>query len=202
MFTLLLGQKLLLSLDVSGRDDIENISSLSLLDKQANKAMTLSLKEGKGFYKGKYYSLFIPTIPTFRLQITGFDKQGAEFQRLKTSLFSVGTTQLKQLFAGNESNSIRPGDSIVLKFNLRNTGEADIFNVKATDDLSFTKEVLPESVRVKKNASVDILVRLHAGENASYGDTATVTLSVEANSFDESVSNFIVSYVTVAAKVG
>ena len=190
-----------MSFELSGRDHIGNISSLSIVDKQANEAKTLSIKEGKGFHKGKYYSLFVPTVQTFRIKITGLDANGAEFQRLKTSLINVGTTELKQVLAGNGSIAVSPGDSIKLKFILRNKGKSDEFRIKAIDDMSYTQDVSPYSVRLEQNASVDISVTLKVNQSALHGTTATITVSVEAGSLEESASSFIVSYVSVAAKV-
>ena len=196
-----LGQKLLLSFEMSGNDQVGTVSSLFLLDKQGNLIHTYPVREGKGLYRGTYCAIFIPPERTFRLQVIGFDREGAKFNRVKSPLHTVGTTELKRMNVENDSSLIFPGESLVLKFNLKNKGKSSMFDVEATDDLSYIKHVSLRSVRLPHDASTDILVTLHAPVNATSGDTATVTLHVSPSSFDMSSSNFIISYVTVAAKV-
>ena len=89
------GQLLLLTMDFVGQQ-IQKPSNLTLVDSNGEDLETFNITQGQGFYKDTYFVTFVPSVENFRLKVTGIDKNGARFQRIKPTLYSLGDVKLSQ----------------------------------------------------------------------------------------------------------
>ena len=196
------GQTLWLTLDFVGRKEIDRVSFLTLVDINGTDLETFNITQGQGFYKNTYFVTFVPYAEKFRLKVTGIDKTGAHFQRVKPTLFTLGDIKLSQNVDNiNGSNSIFPGETLELEINVQNSGDTQTLYFTASDDLKYFKSISPSQDTLGKNDTLVLRLALIAPSNARYGVTSTVTVFASQNSDHTQVVNFMVFFVTVASKV-
>ena len=195
------GQTLLLTLDFVGQQ-IETVSNLTLVGVNGTDLETFSIIQGEGLYQDSYFVTFVPTAERFRLKVTGIDKSGAPFQRIKPTLFTLGDVKLSPSVDNrNNSNTVFPGESLVVKINVKNSGDSQRIYFTASDDLGYFKSINPSQDMLGRNDTVILRLTLLAPSNAPYGVTSTVTVFASQNSDFTQVVNFMVFFVTVASKV-
>ena len=194
------GQTLWLTLDFVGRKEIDRVSTLKLLDLNGTDLETFNITQGKGFYKNNYFVTFVPSSEKFRLKVTGIDKTGARFQRVKPTLFTLGDIKLSQN-VDNGSNSIFPGETLEVEIYVQNSGDTQTLYFRASDDLQYVRSISPPQGTLGKNNTLVLHLALTAPNNARYGVTSTVTVFTSQNSNFTQVVNFMVFFVTVASKV-
>ena len=113
----------MLTLDFVGQD-IDAVSNLTLVGVNGTDLETFSITQGEGFYQDSYYVTFVPSPDRFRLKVTGFDTNGARFQRVKPTFFTLGDVKLSQTIdSRNNSNVIFPGETLELEINVENSGD-------------------------------------------------------------------------------
>jgi len=188
---------LLLTLNFVGQD-IDAVSNLTLVGVDGTDLETFNITQGEGFYQDSYYVTFIPSPDRFRLKVTGFDKSGARFQRVKPTLFTLGDVKLD---SRNNSNAIFPGETLELEIKVENSGDTQTLYFKASDDLNYFKSISPDRSTLGKNDTLTLRVTLLAPSHATYGVTSTVTVFASQNSDHTQVVTFMVLFVTVASKV-
>lgn len=194
------GQTLLLKLDFVGRQ-MKTATNLTLVGIDGTNLETFNITQGQGYYQDSYFVTFTPTAEKFRLKVTGKDKSGARFQRIKPTLFTLGDVKLSlNIDNANNSNTIFPGEILEVRVDVKTLGDPQTLYFTASDDLDFFKSVLPTRDTLGKNGTVVLRVRLVAPSNTSYGLTSTVTVFASQNSNSTQVVNFMVFYVTVASK--
>ena len=199
------GQTLWLTLDFVGRKAIDRVSTLNLVDLNGTDLETFNITQGQGFYKNTYFVTFVPSAEKFRLKVTGTDKSGARFQRVKPTLFTLGDVRLSQNVDNiNGSNSIFPGETLELEIDVQNSGDTQTLYFRASDDLQYVTNasINPLQGILRKNRTLVLRLALTAPNNARYGVTSTVTVFASQNSDFTQVVNFMVFFVTVASKVG
>ena len=163
---------------------------------------TFSIIQGEGLYQDSYFVTFVPTAERFRLKVTGIDKSGTRFQRIKPTLFILGDVKLSPSVDNrNNLNTVFPGESLVVEINVKNSGDSQTIYFTASDDLGYFKSISPSQDRLRKNGTVVLRLSLRAPSNAPYGVTSTVTVFASQNSDFTQVVNFMVFFVTVASKV-
>ena len=196
------GQTLWLTLDFVGRKEIDRVSFLTLVDINGTDLETFNITQGQGFYKNTYFVTFVPYTEKFRLKVTGIDKTGAHFQRVKPTLFTLGDIKLSQNVDNiNGSNSIFPGETLEVEIDVQNSGDTQKLYFKASDDLQYFTSISPSQSTLGKNDTLVLRVTLLTPSNARYGVTSTVTVFASQNSNFTEVVNFMVFFVTVASKV-
>ena len=196
------GQTLWLTLDFVGRKEINRVSYLTLVDLNGTDLETFNITQGQGFYKNTYFVTFVPYTEKFRLKVTGIDKTGAHFQRVKPTLFTLGDIKLSQNVDNiNGSNSIFPGETLELEINVQNSADTQTLYFTASDDLKYFRSISPLQDTLGKNDTLALRLALIAPSNARYGVTSTVTVFASQNSDHTQVVNFMVFFVTVASKV-
>ena len=196
------GQTLWLTLDFVGRKEIDRVSFLTLVDLNGTDLETFNITQGQGYYKNFYFVTFVPSAETFRLKVTGIDKTGTRFQRVKPTLFSLGDIKLSQNVDNiNGSNSIFPGETLEVEIDVQNSGDTQKLYFKASDDLQYFTRISPSQSTLGKNDTLVLRVTLLTPSNARYGVTSTVTVFASQNSNFTEVVNFMVFFVTVASKV-
>ncbi|CAH3040735.1 unnamed protein product [Porites evermanni] len=195
------GQTLWLTLDFVGRKEIDRVSFLTLVDLNGTDLETFNITQGQGFYKNTYFVTFVPSAEKFRLKVTGIDKTGAHFQRVKPTLFTLGDIKLSQNVDNiNGSNSIFPGETLDLEINVENSGDTQTLYFTASDDLKYFRSISPSQDTLGKDDTLALRLALIAPSNARYGVTSTVTVFASQNSDHTQVVNFMVFFVTVASK--
>ena len=196
------GQTLWLTLDFVGRKEIDSVSTLTLVYLNGTDLETFNITQGQGFYKNTYFVTFVPSAEKFRFKVTGVDKSGAHFQRVKPTLFTLGDIKLTQnVHDINGSNSIFPGETLEVKINVQNSGDVQTLYFNASDDLHYFKSISPSKGTLGKNDTLVLRLALIAPSNARYGVTSTVTVFASQDSEFTQVVNFMVFFVTVASKV-
>ena len=198
------GQTLWLTLDFVGRKEIDRVSFLTLVDINGTDLETFNITQGQGFYKNTYFVTFVPSAEKFRMKVTGTDKSGARFQRVKPTLFTLGDVKLSQNVDNiNGSNSIFPGETLEVEIDVQNSGDTQTLYFRASDDLQYVTNasINPLQGILRKNNTLVLRLALTAPSNARYGVTSTVTVFVSQNSDFTQVVNFMVFFVTVASKV-
>ena len=76
--------------------------------------------------------------------MTGIDKTGAHFQRVKPTLFTLGDIKLSQNVDNiNGSNSIFPGETLELEINVQNSADTQTLYFTASDDLNYLRSISP-----------------------------------------------------------
>ena len=196
------GQTLWLTLDFVGRKEIDRVSFLTLVDLNGTDLETFNITQGQGFYKNTYFVTFVPYAEKFRLKVTGTDKTGAHFQRVKPTLFTLGDIKLSQNVDNiNGSNSIFPGETLELEINVQNSADTQTLYFTASDDLKYFRSISLLQDTLGKNDTLALRLALIAPSNARYGVTSTVTVFASQNSDHTQVVNFMVFFVTVASKV-
>ena len=198
------GQTLWLTLDFVGRKEIDRVSFLTLVDLNGTDLETFNITQGQGFYKNTYFVTFVPSAEKFRMKVTGTDKSGARFQRVKPTLFTLGDVKLSQNVDNiNGSNSIFPGETLEVEIDVQNSGDTQTLYFRASDDLQYVTNasINPLQGILRKNNTLVLRLALTAPSNARYGVTSTVTVFVSQNSDFTQVVNFMVFFVTVASKV-
>ncbi|KAJ7382676.1 hypothetical protein OS493_033734 [Desmophyllum pertusum] len=181
--------------------EIDAVSNLTLVGVDGTDLETFNITQGEGFYQNSYYVAFIPSSDTFRLKVTGLDKSGALFQRVKPTLFTLGDVKLSQnVDNSSSSNAIVPGESLELEINVKNTGDPQTLYFTASDDLKYFNSTNPSQGILGKNDTLILRVSLLAPGHAAYGVTSTVTVVVSQNSDFTQLVNFMVLFVTVASK--
>ena len=182
--------------------EIDAVSNLTLVGVDGADLETFSITQGEGFYQNSYYVAFIPSSDRFRLKVTGLDKSGALFQRVKPTLFTLGDVKLSQnVDNSSSSNAIVPGEVLELEINVKNTGDPQTLYFTASDDLKYFHSINPSQGNLGKNDTLVLRVSLLAPGHAVYGVTSTVTVVVSQNSDFTQLVNFMVLFVTVASKV-
>ena len=189
---------MLLTLDFVGHE-IGTVSNLTLVDVNGADLETFNITQGEGFYKNSYFVTFIPSPEKFRLKVTGFDKSGSRFQRIKPTLFTLGDVKLTQNV--NNSNAIFAGETLELEVNVKNSGDTQTLYFTASDDLKYFSSINPTLGTLGKNDTSVLRLTLLAPSHARYGVTTTVTVFASQNSDFTQVVNFMVLFVTVASKV-
>ena len=196
------GQTLWLTLDFVGRKEIDRVSFLTLVDLNGTDLETFNITQGQGFYKNTYFVTFVPYAEKFRLKVTGIDKTGAHFQRVKPTLFTLGDIKMSQNVDNiNGSNSFFPGETLELEINVQNSADTQTLYFTASDDLKYFRSISPSQDTLGKNDTLALRLALIAPSNARYGVTSTVTVFASQNSDHTQVVNFMVFFVTVASKV-
>ena len=89
-------------MDFIGKE-IEKASNLTLVGVNGTDLQTFNIT--KGSYKNSYFVTFVPSPEKFRLKVTGTDKTGARFQRVKPTLFTLGDVKLSQNVDGRNSSA-------------------------------------------------------------------------------------------------
>ena len=195
------GQLLLLTMDFVGQQ-IQKPSNLTLVDSNGGDHETFNITQGQGFYKDTYFVTFVPSVENFRLKVTGIDKNGARFQRIKPTLYSLGDVKLSQKVNNkNSPNTIFAGKSLELEINVKNSGDRQTLYFTASDDLNFYSRIHPSQASLGRNDTQVLRLALAAPSSAKYGVTSTVTVFASQTSDFTQVVNFMVFYVTVASKV-
>ena len=193
-----------LTLDFVGRKEIDRVSTLNLVDLNGTDLETFNITQGQGFYKNTYFVTFVPSAEKFRMKVTGTDKSGARFQRVKPTLFTLGDVKLSQNVDNiNGSNSIFPGETLEVEIDVQNSGDTQRLYFRASDDLQYVTNasINPLQGILRKNNTLVLRLALTAPSNARYGVTSTITVFVSQNSDFTQVVNFMVFFVTVASKV-
>ena len=186
-------------MDFIGKE-IEKASNLTLVGVNGTDLQTFNITQGS--YKNSYFVTFVPSPEKFRLKVTGTDKTGARFQRVKPTLFTLGDVKLSQNVDGrNSSNTIIPGKTLEVEINVKNSGDTQTLYFTASDDLEYYKGISPSKGTLGMNDTLVLRVTLLAPSNAKYGVTSTVTVFASQNSDFTQVVNFMVLFVTVASKV-
>ncbi|XP_068697149.1 von Willebrand factor A domain-containing protein 7-like [Montipora foliosa] len=194
------GQTLLLTMDFVGKG-IEQAISLTLVGINGTDLEKFSITEGRGFYQGSYFATFIPTAGKFRLKVTGIDKSGAPFQRMKPTLFTLGDVKFSpNVVSRSGLTTVFPAERSEVEINVTNSGDSQTIYFSASDDLSYVKSVNPSQANLQKNGTIVLRVALLAPSDASYGVTSTVTVFASQNPDYTQVVNFMVFFVTVASK--
>ena len=190
---------MLLTIDFVG-EGLQKACNLTLVGVNGSDLGTFRIMQGS--YKTSYFVTFVPSAEKFRLKLSGTDKTGASFQRAKPTLFTLGDVKLfKNINSRNSSNTIFPGKTTEFEINVRNSGEMQNLYFTASDDLEYFKTIKPLQGTLGKNDTLVLRLTMVAPSNAKYGVTSTVTLFVSQNSDFTQVVNFMVLFVTVAAKV-
>ena len=186
-------------MDFIGKE-IEKASNLTLVGVNGTDLQTFNI--AKGSYKNSYFVTFVPSPEKFRLKVTGTDKTGARFQRVKPTLFTLGDVKLSQNVDGrNSSNTIIPGKTLEVEINVKNSGDTQTLYFTASDDLEYYKSISPSKGTLGMNDTLVLRLSLLAPSNAKYGVTSTVTVFASQNLDFTQVVNFMVLFVTVASKV-
>ena len=181
---------------------IEQVINLTLVSINGTDLETFSITEGRGFYQGSYFATFIPTAGKFRLKVTGIDKSGAPFQRMKPTLFTLGDVKFSpNVVRRSGLTTVFPAERSEVEINVTNSGDRQTIYFSASDDLSYVKSVNPSRANLQKNGTIVLRVALLAPSDASYGVTSTVTVFASQNPDYTQVVNFMVFFVTVASKV-
>ena len=192
---------MLLTLDFVGQQ-IETVSNLTLVGVNGTDLETFSIIQGEGLYQDSYFVTFVPTAERFRLKVTGIDKNGTRFQRLKPTLFTLGDVKLSpNVDNRNNSNMLFPGESLEVQVKVINSGDTQTLHFTASDDLGYFNSISPTRYNLGRNDSLILRVTLLAPSNALYGVTGTVTVFASQNSDFTQVVNFMVFFVTVTSKV-
>ena len=179
---------------------MEKASNLTLVGVNGTDLQTFNITQGS--YKNSYFVTFVPSPEKFRLKVTGTDKTGARFQRVKPTLFTLGDVRLSQSVNGrNSSNTIIPGKTLEVEINVKNSGDTQTLYFTASDDLEYYKGINPSKGTLGMNDTLVLRVTLLAPSNAKYGVTSTVTVFASQNSVFTQIVNFMVLFVTVASKV-
>ena len=198
---ILSGQTLLLTLDFVGQQ-IETVSNLTLVGVNGTDLETFRIIQGEGLYQDSYFVAFVPTAERFRLKVTGIDKNGTRFQRIKPTLFTLGDVKLSPNADNrNISNMLFPGESLEVQVKVINSGDTQTLHFTASDDLGYFNSISPTRNNLGRNDSIILRVTLLAPSNAPYGVTGTVTVFASQNSDFTQVVNFMVFFVTVTSKV-
>ena len=192
---------MLLTLDFVGQQ-IETVSNLTLVGVNGTDLETFRIIQGKGLYQDSYFVAFVPTAERFRLKVTGTDKNGTRFQRIKPTLFTLGDVKLSpNVDNRNSSNMLFPGESLEVQVKVINSGDTQTLHFTASDDLGYFDSISPTRDNLGRNDSLILRVTLLAPSNAPYGVTGTVTVFASQNSDFTQVVNFMVFFVTVTSKV-
>ena len=192
---------MLLTLDFVGQQ-IETVSNLTLVGVSGTDLETFRIIQGKGLYQDFYFVAFVPTAERFRLKVTGTDKNGTRFQRIKPTLFTLGDVKLSpNVDNRNSSNMLFPGESLEVQVKVINSGDTQTLHFTASDDLGYFNSISPTRDNLGRNDSLILRVTLLAPSNAPYGVTGTVTVFASQNSDFTQVVNFMVFFVTVTSKV-
>ena len=192
---------MLLTLDFVGQQ-IETVSNLTLVGVNGTDLETFSIIQGEGLYQDSYFVTFVPTAERFRLKVTGVDKNGTRFQRIKPTLFTLGDVKLSpNIDNRNSSNMLFPGESLEVQVKVINSGDTQTLHFTASDDLGYFNTISPARYNLGRNDSLILRVTLLAPSNAPYGVTGTVTVFASQNSDFTQVVNFMVFFVTVTSKV-
>ena len=192
---------MLLTLDFVGQQ-IETVSNLTLVGVNGTDLETFSIIQGEGLYQDSYFVTFVPTTERFRLKVTGIDKNGTRFQRIKPTLFTLGDVKLSpNVDNRNSTNMLFPGESLEVQVKVINSGDTQTLHFTASDDLGYFNSISPSRDNLRRNDSLILRVTLLAPSNAPYGVTGTVTVFASQNSDFTQVVNFMVFFVTVTSKV-
>ena len=163
---------------------------------------TFSIIRGEGLYQDSYFVTFVPTAERFRLKVTGIDKSGTRFQRIKPTLFSLGDVKLSpNVDNRNSSNMLFPGESLEVQVKVINSGDTQTLHFTASDDLGYFSDISPRRDNLGVNDTLILRVTLRPPSNAPYGVTSTVTVFASQNSNFTQAVNFMVFFVTVTSKV-
>ncbi|XP_033104549.1 von Willebrand factor A domain-containing protein 7-like [Anneissia japonica] len=136
-----------------------------------------------------------PDIP-FLVRLVGRDGNGNVIHRLLNSVVEPSTTEIIA-YASTKNSILAPGGTSHVKFTVFNIGKPALFRIKATDEKGFVQMVTPDRVNLHVNESADGYIKLLAPENAAFGTTSTVTLTVQTNTAGQTF-NFMVFDIIVA----
>lgn len=195
------GQTLLLNMVFTNPELVDEVTSLSLVNLNGTAVEWYAVKRGQGIYSGAFHAIFTPSIQNFRFQLTGKTAKGKLFRRVKPTQFKLETVELGFRYRlDNNSNRIFPGITTKIPLKIRNTGRSQAFTLKTRDDLGFVKSLVPSYYFVAENETAEFSLEVRAPNDASPGETTTVAVyATQASS--EQLSNYMVFYVSVAAKV-
>nr|XP_014354546.1 PREDICTED: uncharacterized protein LOC102364600 [Latimeria chalumnae] len=112
---------------------------------------------------------------------------------------SLQTTGTADTFLVNESSAFEPGKEHAVFFNLENNGPPMTFHIRVWNDQNYTMSSNLSSVDLGFNATKQGSLILLAPSGTESG--TIVTLSIEAESSDQSDFNFALVQLTVAEKV-
>lgn len=112
----------------------------------------------------EFFAKLIVPAPPFLAYVTGVNSKGELFQRLHPQ---VVFPQVIQIIAPNPE-IIKPGQSVELIFKIVNFGESGEFELSVTDTLNYIGELQPQKIKLAKDESREIKVRVTIPKQAEY----------------------------------
>lgn len=134
-----------------------------------------------------FANLTVPTSP-FLAYATGVNNKGELFQRVYPQ---VVFPQVVQVIAP-KPQLIKPGQSVELIFKIVNFGESDEFELMVIDTLNYIGELQPQKIKLAKDESREIKVRLTAPKQAENLKRDDVIVTIQSIRNAESSNGSIV----------
>lgn len=180
------------TLRVSLSADEARSSAFALVSERGDVLEKVRMKADDSDHEEFFGDLQLPAVP-FRVQVTGRDSKGTEYQRYFSSLFHAETVQVTPKLDFDE---IAAGEKRDAVFALKNLGPARSFRITVTDSRRFANSFEPREVTIDAHATSLLHVHLDvpAGTSNVFEDNLVV---VAASTSGPSTTNSAVVRLSV-----
>jgi len=160
-------------------------AGFELRTKAGEKLMSLPLELISRPPQNEFAGKVVLPNSSFLVYAVGTDSNGAEYQRVLAGL----TRPQAVAVSAPASVDLVAGQLTRYTFVVRNQGDADTFNVMASDDQRFLTSLTPRTFALPTGASAEVSVELRPPLNTRPGTSDTLTLTVQSSSLLD-VKNF------------
>jgi hypothetical protein len=164
------GEPATLRVDLSA--DEAKSSAFALVSERGDVIERVQMKADDNDREEFFGDLSLPTVP-FRVQVTGRDSKGTEYQRLFSPLFHTETVQLTPRLDFDE---IAAGETRDALFSVMNHGPARAFKITVTDGRRFVTSFEPRELTIDAHATAMVHVHLAvpAGTSNAFQDNLVI----------------------------
>ncbi|HET7212168.1 MAG TPA: hypothetical protein VFL79_01150 [Terriglobia bacterium] len=151
------GQPAMLRVELSGK--IRNVQ-FHLISPEAGTIQPVEMRaDSTNSDENEYFGkVSLPANP-FRLAVTGEDENGRPFERVFSSLFHSETVEVSALDEGLEE--LPAGETVPLRFKVRNAGAARDFRVQVVDTRNFLSSREPRTLSLSSGETRELPVELN-----------------------------------------
>ncbi|XP_078600507.1 uncharacterized protein LOC144875443 [Branchiostoma floridae x Branchiostoma japonicum] len=182
-------------IQMTAEENLERLQQVVLFDRAGTEIIASPLQSRAGISGTKYSATILLSSQSFRIGVTGTDRNNFTLQRIDTAWIQPQYVSVETL--PGTQGQLFPGGQLIVPVLIMNHGNLNVFRLNVSDDAGLVRGVEPAVVSLPFGENTTVLVTFAAPANSSIGSTSITNLLVSG---DDGSFNSIVLRVSVEAR--